>query len=207
MFEHDLAMQLFDIGAIRFGSFQLKSGVQSPIYLDLRLTISYPTILLALAEALYRPLPSLRFDRICGVPYTALPFASILSVRHILPMVMWRKEKKDHGTAQRIEGVFSPNQRCLIIEDVITSGTSIFETAKDLRQAGLIVEDAVVLVDRMQGGVQALEKQNIRVHPIFNLMQILNVLTQEHKIDKDAVDRINAFLQENQNSRIVSCSV
>jgi len=198
----NLALQLFDIGAIRFGSFILKSGIQSPIYLDLRLTVSYPKILTAIAEALYRPIQSLCFDLLCGVPYTALPFASVLSVQHDIPMVLRRKEKKEYGTGKMIEGVYEANQRCLIIEDVITSGASIAETADALLNAGLIVEDAVVLVNRMQGGVQSLQSRNINVHSIFNLMQILQILLIENRIDIPTFDRIQTFLLENQ-----ACSI
>ena len=196
--ENKLALQLFDIGAIRFGSFTLKSGIQSPIYLDLRRTISFPPILVAISEALYEPIRSLRLDFLCGVPYTALPFAAAISIRHNISMVMRRKEKKEYGTGQIIEGVYQINQRCAIIEDVITSGTSIAETALSLRSAGLVVEDAIVLVDRMQGGVQSLQRQNIAVHSIFNLMQILDLLLHENRIDSATFDRIQTFLQDNQ---------
>lgn len=195
---HDLALQLFDIGAIRFGTFTLKSGIQSPIYLDLRLTVSYPKILAAIADVLYQPVQSRSFDLLCGVPYTALPFATVISVQHDIPMVLRRKEKKEYGTGKIIEGVYHANQRCLIIEDVITSGASIGETADALRLAGLLVEDAIVLVDRMQGGVQSLQRRKIDVQSIFNLMQILQILRQANKIEPAVFERIQLFLQENQ---------
>ena len=195
---HDLALQLFDIGAIRFGSFTLKSGIQSPIYLDLRLTVSYPAILDSIAGALYQPIQSLGFDLLCGVPYTALPFATVISVRQAIPMVMRRKEKKEYGTGKIIEGVYQANQRCLIVEDVITSGASVAETADALQSIGLIVQDAVVLVDRMQGGVQALQHRKIDVHPVFSLMQILRILRNAGRIETSVFECIQRFLQENQ---------
>jgi len=195
---HDLALQLFDIGAIRFGSFTLKSGMQSPIYLDLRLTVSYPNILNAIADILYQSMQSSNFDLLCGVPYTALPFATVISVQQNVPMVMRRKEKKEYGMGKIIEGVYRTNQRCLIVEDIITSGSSISETADALRTVGLVVEDAVVLVDRMQGGVQSLQRRNIDVQSIFNLMQILQILRHANRIESCVFERIQVFLQENQ---------
>ncbi len=195
---HDLALQLFDIGAIRFGCFTLKSGIQSPIYLDLRLTVSYPNILASIADILYQPMQACSFDLLCGVPYTALPFATVISVQRNIPMVLRRKEKKEYGTGKIIEGVFQANQRCLIIEDIITSGASISETLDVLRLSGLVVEDAVVLIDRMQGGVQSLQRKGVNVQSVFNLMQFLQILRHANRIDSVIFERIQAFLQENQ---------
>jgi uridine monophosphate synthetase len=138
------------------------------------------------------------FDLICGVPYTALPFATAISLERSIPMVMRRKEKKEHGTAQMIEGVYHANQRCLIIEDVITSGASIAETADNLSMARLIVENAVVLIDRMQGGAWSLQRRGITVRSIFTLHQIMQILWEENRIDSDTIGRIQTFVRENQ---------
>ena len=194
----NITLQLFEIGAVRFGSFLLKSGITSPIYLDLRLTVSYPKLLVAIAEALHEPMKDLSYDLLCGVPYTALPFATAISIEHNIPMVMRRKEKKDYGTARTIEGVYEKNARCLIIEDVITSGSSILETAKALREEGLLVSDAIVLVDREQGGVAALAKEGIRVHSILKLSNIVKSLIAAEKIDEELDSRLQTFLLENQ---------
>ncbi|MBF8263000.1 MAG: uridine 5'-monophosphate synthase isoform [Parachlamydiales bacterium] len=194
----DLTLRLFDVGAIRFGSFKLKSGIQSPIYLDLRLTISYPDLLMDIAEAISISAHELAFDLLCGVPYTALPFATVFSIQHSIPMVLRRKEKKEYGTSKLIEGVYRPNQRCLIIEDVITSGASILETADSLQNVGLIVQDAIVLVDRQQGGARLLREKNIAVHSIGTLSQIMEVLAEENRIQSDCVADVQTFLLENQ---------
>lgn len=194
----ELALQLFEIGAVCFGSYTLKSGIQSPIYLDLRLSISYPRILATIAQVMAEKIQTLSFDLICGVPYTALPFAALISVQNHIPMVLRRKEKKEYGTGRLIEGVFQTNQRCILIEDVITSGASIFETAETLRTSGLIVQDAVVLVDRMQGGVRQLQKQGIRVHSILTIEEFIQVLLRENKVEPSVVKQIQQFIEEHQ---------
>jgi orotate phosphoribosyltransferase len=193
-----LILQLFNIMAIRFGQFTLKSGVISPIYLDLRPTISYPKLLVLIAQELYMRVRTCPYERLCGVPYTALPFATVISIQHEIPMIMRRKEKKEYGTAKQIEGLFHEGERCMIIEDVITSGSSILETARDLRAAGLRVEDAAVLIDREQGAISALTQEGIRVHPVLTLSNILSTLTREGKISTETERNVHQFLAKHQ---------
>ncbi len=183
MLPKELILKLYEIQAIKFGSFTLKSGAISPVYLDLRGIVSFPNILKAISEALWVKIESLSFDLICGVPYTALPIATCISVMHDLPMVMRRKEAKDYGTKKMVEGIFSPGQSCLIIEDVVTSAGSILETRDSLLKEGLLVKDAITIVDREQGGKLRLENENVRLHSLFSLSEILQVLREEGKID------------------------
>lgn len=190
-----MVTQLFDLGAVRFGSFTLKSGMTSPIYIDLRLTISNPKLLVAIAEILYHPVRSIAFDLVCGVPYTALPFATAISIQHTIPMVMRRKEKKEYGTGKMIEGLFARGQTCLIIEDVVTSGKSILETVEPLGQEGLVVRDAVVLVDRGQGGAALLEEKGIRLHSVLTLPSMVEILLKEKRIDAITAKNTLEFLR------------
>jgi uridine monophosphate synthetase len=176
-------LDLYEIKAVKFGSFTLKSGIISPIYLDLRLVISYPPLLRKITEKFWEKMHALSFDLLCGVPYTALPLATCLSVMHDIPMVMRRKEAKDHGTKKIIEGAFEPNQRCLIIEDVITSGSSILETVDPLEKEGLKISDVLVVIDRQQGGKEAMQKRGLTLHSLFSLSELINTLKEEKNID------------------------
>ncbi len=185
---------LFSTGCVKFGSFTLASGKQSPVYLDLRRLVSYPDVLDLAVEAYIDRLISLEYDCVAGVPYAALPIAAIAASRLKRPMVYPRKEAKTHGTSQMVEGVFQQGQRAVLLEDVITSGGSILTAAETLSAAGLSVRDAVVLVDREQGGVNALAKQGINVHAVLSMRQILERLQAQGLIDQGTLLEVKQYL-------------
>lgn len=191
-----IILELHKIGAVKFGEFTLKNGSSSPIYLDLRQIISYPDMLRSVTELMWKKISNSHFDVVCGIPYTALPFATCLSLTHDVPMIMRRKEKKDYGTKQTIEGKFHASQTCLLIEDVITSGSSVLETANDLEAAGLIIKDIVVFIDREQGGKENLEKRNYRVHSALTLTEVLRTLVDSTVVNSTERGLIQQLLQE-----------
>lgn len=192
-----IAIQLYQIGAIQFGTFTLKSGLVSPIYLDLRRIVSFPELLSKIADAMWQEVTDCRFDVLCGVPYTALPIATAFSLQYGTPMVMRRKEAKHYGTKKMIEGVFTAGQKCLVLEDLITSGASIFETIEPLEQAGLEVSDVVVLIDREQGGKGRLAAAGYRLHSVFSLSFLLMTLCGEGLIEKSVAETIQDFAAKN----------
>ncbi|PCI93251.1 orotate phosphoribosyltransferase [Candidatus Aerophobetes bacterium] len=195
--------RLYEIGALKFGDFKLKSGIQSPFYLDLRLIISHPKLLETISDQLWKKAAGLKIDRICGVPYTALPLATCLSLKHDIPMLLKRKEVKTYGTKKMIEGHFLKNDRCLIIEDLITSGASIIETIKPLQEAGLKIEDIVIIVDREQGGTLSVEKLGFHVHSLYTITDIVNHLCTTGKITEEKKNGILEFIKNNQVSLIM----
>lgn len=186
--ERDLAsraliLDLARIGAVKFGQFTLKSGKISPIYIDLRILASHPDVLARAAAAYAALLDNLTFDRLAAIPYAALPIGTAVALQTDRPLIYPRKEVKEYGTRQAVEGVYVPGERVVVLDDLITTGGSKIEAIRPLQEAGLHVQDIVVLIDRQGGGREELERQGYRLHAALTLQQILDVLRQEDVID------------------------
>lgn len=193
----EIVLKLHEIGAVKFGSYTLKSGIVSPIYIDLRVIISDPQLLKQIGELIWKEIENTPCDFLCGVPYTALPIATAISLEHDIPMVMRRKEVKNHGTKRTVEGIFQPGQRCIVIEDLVTSAQSVLETISSLENKELEVTDVVVLIDREQGGRERLQEHGYNLHSVLTLPALLNILEQEQLISHETVASVNEFLQNN----------
>ena len=147
----DFFLEAYNLEIIKFGKFTLKSGIESPFYVDLRPLASDPKILKNLVNHLLKMLPLDNFDLLCGVPYAALPMATTMSLESYIPLIIKRKEAKSYGTKKLIEGIYKKGQNCLLVEDIITSGKSLLETIDEVENEGLKVSDIVVVLDREQG--------------------------------------------------------
>lgn len=191
-------LECYKLGIIKFGRFTLKSGIESPFYVDLRPLASDPKILKHLANYLLDMLPLDNFDLICGVPYAALPMATAMSLESYIPLIIKRKEAKDYGTKKMIEGIFTQGQNCLLVEDVITSGKSLLETIPEIENEGISVSDIVVVLDRQQGGKELLESKGYRVHTLFTISEVCGMLQEEGHLSSDEVLRISDFLKGNE---------
>ncbi|KAH8367587.1 hypothetical protein KR200_008631 [Drosophila serrata] len=191
-----LALKLFEINAFKFGDFKMKVGINSPVYFDLRVIVSYPDVMQTVSDLLaeYIKEKQLNARHVCGVPYTALPLATIVSVQQGTPMLVRRKEAKAYGTKKLVEGIFNAGDTCLIVEDVVTSGSSILDTVRDLQSEGIVVTDAVVVVNREQGGVANIAKHGVRMHSLFTLSFLLNTLHEAGRIEKSTVEAVAKYI-------------
>lgn len=193
----ELALALYDIGAFKFGTFTLKSGLISPFYVDLRLLVSHPDILQMSAEVLAQLITEIPYDRLAAIPYAALPIGVALALTVKRPLIYPRKERKEHGTARLIEGEFKAGERVLVIDDLITKGDSKIEAIAPLRDAGLQVTDIAVLLDRQSGGVQTMAAAGITVHAALRLNDMLDILQSTGKLEAEQRNIIDTWLKEN----------
>lgn len=198
MTREELVNKLFEINAVKFGEFKLKSGIMSPVYIDLRVIVSYPEVLKAVGEAMWEKVKNLKFDLVCGVPYTALPIATAISLEHNIPMIMRRKEVKEYGTKKAIEGSFVAGQQVLVVEDLVTSGSSVFETIEPLELEGLKTSDVVVMLDREQGGKKHIAEKGKNLHSVITITELVDTLERNNKLDAQTVQKVKEFIQNNQ---------
>jgi uridine monophosphate synthetase len=189
-----IADSLLDVGCVKFGQFRLKSGLQSPIYIDMRLLVSYPYLLDWVAGAYMPILHGLTFDRLGAIPYAALPIATAISLQGSWPLIYPRKESKDYGTGAEIEGFFRVGERVVVIDDLVTTGGSKFEAISRFTGAGLQVVDVVVLIDRQSGAAQALDESGFRLHAVFTLMELMDHWVRAKRVENRHVEAVREFL-------------
>lgn len=151
---------------------------------------------MAISQQLQILASGIEHDILCGVPYAALPFAAVMSVNSDTPMIMKRKETKMYATKKILEGVFEKNQRCLVVEDVVTSGGSLLETVNTLRDEGLVVSHAVIVLDREQGGVSVLAANGVRVKSLFTMTELVKILRDAGRISEKTVDIVSDHIRE-----------
>jgi len=186
--ETEFCKVLVKTGAIKFGVFTLTSGKLSPYYVDLRIVPSFPEALSKVVR-IYEELAETavrveNFHRIAGIPTAGVPFASILSFRLRKPFLYVRKEAKTHGRERRVEGLLSPGEKVLIVDDLITTGKSTGEAIETVRSEGGLVEDVVVLIDREEGGAERLRTMGVTLHAFMKISQIAKELYALGAIDE-----------------------
>ncbi|TAJ18010.1 MAG: phosphoribosyltransferase [Dehalococcoidia bacterium] len=201
-----LADTLWRIGAIQFGDFSLGRTVRnSPVYVNAKLLISRPDALKRTArliqdelelEMLKRQRTVDPFDAIAGVPIGGLHVATALALQMEKPLLYIRPPKSPEEAAMpQIEGIYRPGERVLIVDDLAAGGGSLVTTAEGLRNAGLMVTDAVVLLDREQGAARRLEAAGVRMHSILSLAVVLTYLDSSKLLREGEFDRAMAYLR------------
>jgi uridine monophosphate synthetase len=190
-----LADGLLSAGCIKFGEFTLKSGLKSPIYIDLRQIITYPKLLEQIGQAYLPLLKELKFERLAGLPYAAIPIATAISLAGNYPMIYPRKETKAYGTKAEIEGEYHAGETAVIIDDLATTGGSKFEAIEKLTGAGLVVKDVVVLVDRQSGAKESLEQAGYAMYSVLTITQLLDYWEGNGRVGRDKIEQTRDFLK------------
>ena len=180
--KNELVLGLWRVGAIKFGSFTLKSRVTSPFYIDLRVLVAYPRLLKSTARAMSNIIKTLKFDRIAGIPYAGLPLAVMISQELNVPLIYPRKEAKNYGNVRRIEGIYSAGETIVVVDDVITDGQSKIEAIEPLEEAGLRVKDIVIFIDRQQGGVSRMVEKGYHLTSVTTMSEVLTILKTQGAI-------------------------
>jgi orotate phosphoribosyltransferase/uridine monophosphate synthetase len=203
-----LARALFDLHAIEFGDFTLgRTTVHSPVYVNPRLLISSPNVLRRTARVMEQEIraeqarlqPKVRpFDLVAGVPFGGLHLATAYSLRTGIPVVYAHPKGEEGSRRTVVEGQFTPGQTVLIIDDLMTTGGSILETAKVLEENGLRVRDSFVLIDRGQGGDRRLRREGYHVISLLNLRVMLTYYMSTGRISQEDYDKSLAYLEQNQ---------
>lgn len=192
-----IAKALCDINAVKFGSFQLASGRESPVYIDLRILPSYPKSMNIVTEELVKLIKTLEVDVVAGAESAGIPLSTAVSIKTGIPMVYVRRRPKGYGTDSMIEGVLDKNQNVVLIDDLITNGGSKIKFLNGIRQAGGKIADIVVVLDREQGGEDMLSNEGIKLHSLITLKEILGYMREHSLVEKEKYLEVLKYLDEN----------
>jgi orotate phosphoribosyltransferase/uridine monophosphate synthetase len=201
----DLAQILFDLGGVQFGSFNLPGTAgKSPVYINPRVLISEPRVLRRIGRLINAAIASDRarvrphmatFAAVAGVPMGGLHIATSYALESDTPLVFLHRQDDDDGDG-RVEGSVAPGQTVLVMDDLMTGGRSILAAANRIESEGMRVRDAIVLIDREQGGVERLREHGYNVRPILGLNTMLNFYHSNQLIDDRTFERCVAYLNE-----------
>ncbi len=190
----DLATVLVKVEAVRFGAFTLASGRLSSYYVDLRTVPSFPgaysAVIDSYLELIKHEMKPKSFDAMAGIPTAGLTISSPIALKLGKPMIYARKEEKQHGTQKKIEGVIKPGWKVLVIDDLITTGGSLLLAIESIRAEGAEVKDALVLIDRLEGGRARLRQGGVNLHSVTDILEISDILYAQEMISDDEMNAI-----------------
>ncbi len=166
-----LIRMLVDVGSVKFGDFVLTSGKRSRYYVDIKRALTDPVALRAIAVGISRRCRG--EDLIAGVELGAVPLAAAVSLETGVPYVMVRKGERSHGTGKRAEGPSVEGRSVLLVEDVVTTGGSVAAAIETLRGMGASVDRVVCVVDREEGGAEALLEKGVALESLLSAREIL----------------------------------
>jgi uridine monophosphate synthetase len=188
-FEKDICRILDKVGALKFGAFKLNNGIVTPYYINLRLILSFPTAFRIVSDifikVILKNLGADSFDRICGIPISGSPLASVTAYHLSKPFLYTRQKIHLSGRERRVEGILLPGDRVLLIDDLVSTGSSLITAAQALRAEGGVVLDSLVLLDRDQGGKQRLSDFNINLHSVLSIKKVAKQLYKINSINQE----------------------
>ena len=200
-FVKEFAIFLYKNNIIRFGNFTLASGKNSSYYVDLRLIPSYPHQFRKMIKNLQNLIVEKTglddFDCLASVPTGGLVVTSALAIEIVKPLIYVRSKPKEHGTTKSIEGKISAGMKVVMIDDVMTTGTSVLNGINQLKEAGLLVSDLYVVINRLEGGDKALSDIGVQTHQLTDILEITDILFQEKLIDKEIFEKIKNQVNRN----------
>jgi orotate phosphoribosyltransferase len=164
---------LIECGAVKFGKFTLASGRESSYYVDIKKASTNPKILSVIAKDMARAMKNARYDRIAGMELGAVPIAVALSLETGVAYVIVRKGERTHGTGKQIEGDFKAGDKCLVVEDVTTTGQSSLKTVEILKNAGIETDTVLTVVDREEGAGGLLSKSGIKLDALVRAGELI----------------------------------
>jgi orotate phosphoribosyltransferase len=192
-FVSEIALFLLKSNSLKFGLYTLASGKQSPYYIDLRMLQSFPRYfrltINALRDLISREIGS-DFDSLGSIPTSGLIFASALGYEMLKPLIYVRKESKMYGRRKMVEGYLRPGEKVLLVDDVATTGTSLSNTIKVIRENGAIVKDAVAIISRLEGAEENLQKIGVRLVAIATINDLINALYDKGLLDRNTLEEI-----------------
>jgi len=200
-FVKEFAIFLYKNNIIRFGDFTLASGKNSSYYVDLRLIPSYPHQFRKMIKNLQNLIVEKTglddFDCLASVPTGGLVVTSALAIEIVKPLIYVRSKPKEHGTTKSIEGKISAGMKVVMVDDVMTTGTSVLNGINQLKEAGLLVSDLYVIINRLEGGDKTLSDIGVQTHQLTDILEITDVLFQEKLIDKEIFEKIKNQVNRN----------
>ncbi len=193
-FVKDFTIFLHQKGIIKFGDFTLASGKKSSYYVDLRLVPSYPhkfrEMVKYLENEIVQDIGLAKFDSIVSVPTGGLVIASALAIETVKPLIYVRSKPKDYGTSKSVEGKIHDGMNVVMIDDVATTGGSVVNAIKSLKEVNISIKDAYVIVNRMEGAKEALSELGVKMHSILDILQISEILYKENIIDEYILEKV-----------------
>jgi len=158
---------------------------------------SFPDAFHASMELLIQTARSLEgIDKIGGIPTGGLPWASVLAYSLSKPLVYARKEIKHHGREKMVEGILAPGEKVLLVDDVITTGKNILDALQTLRNEGGVVEHALVVLDREEGGRENLRKEGVNLHSVAKISDLARKLLDMDAITETQFEELTAQLKK-----------